>query len=244
MTKLILADVQPIYRAGISRLLAAEGDFRIVAQCSDLERTLHAISTFPESLVLIASSLRPDWQRVMLLLEAAHSHAIVILENAEAAEPFMKTGLSGVLYRGSNGKLLMDCLRTVAGGGVSKPVVPETTRLATEDSVGMRVRDRLTPKEMRIVALIVQGCKNREIAIRLKTTEQVVKNYLRSIYDKTGVSDRLELALFTLHHRVLAEAASEVGQQMDREESRSSRSMGRDPIDALEASGAMQRIGM
>ncbi len=53
------------------------------------------------------------------------------------------------------------------------------------------MRDRLTPKEMRIVALIVQGCKNREIALRLKTTEQVIKNYLRSIYDKTGVSDRL-----------------------------------------------------
>jgi len=54
----------------------------------------------------------------------------------------------------------------------------------------------------------VQGCKNKEIAIRLGTTEQVIKNYLRSIYDKTGVSDRLELALFTLHHHVLADAAA------------------------------------
>jgi DNA-binding CsgD family transcriptional regulator len=71
---------------------------------------------------------------------------------------------------------------------------------------------------MRIVALIVQGCKNREIAIRLKTTEQVIKNYLRSIYDKTGVSDRLELALFTLHHRVLAQAAADVGSRIDAEE--------------------------
>ena len=70
----------------------------------------------------------------------------------------------------------------------------------------------------RIVALIVQGCKNREIAIRLKTTEQVIKNYLRSIYDKTGVSDRLELALFTIHHRVLAQAAAEVGSKLDIEE--------------------------
>jgi DNA-binding NarL/FixJ family response regulator len=77
------------------------------------------------------------------------------------------------------------------------------------------VRDRLTPKEMRIVALIVQGCKNREIAQRLKTTEQVIKNYLRSIYDKTGVGDRLELALFTIHHRVLARAAAEAGQRME-----------------------------
>ncbi len=84
--------------------------------------------------------------------------------------------------------------------------------------VGTRVRDRLTPKEMRIVALIVQGCKNREIALRLKTTEQVIKNYLRSIYDKTGVSDRLELALFTIHHRMLAAAAAEIGSKMDMED--------------------------
>jgi DNA-binding NarL/FixJ family response regulator len=80
-----------------------------------------------------------------------------------------------------------------------------------EDSVGARVRDRLTPKEMKIVALIVQGCKNKEIALRLGTTEQVIKNYLRSVYDKTGVSDRLELALFTIHHRILAAAAAEAG---------------------------------
>jgi DNA-binding NarL/FixJ family response regulator len=80
------------------------------------------------------------------------------------------------------------------------------------DSVGTRVRDRLTPKEMQIVALIVQGCKNKDIAQQLGTKEQVIKNYLRSIYDKSGVSDRLELALFTIHHRVLAEAAAKAGQ--------------------------------
>ncbi len=64
---------------------------------------------------------------------------------------------------------------------------------------------------MQIVALIVQGCKNKEIAAQLGTKEQVIKNYLRTIYDKTGVSDRLELALFTIHHRVLAEAAARAG---------------------------------
>ncbi len=72
------------------------------------------------------------------------------------------------------------------------------------------MRDRLTPKELRIVALIVQGYKNKEIANQLGTTEQVIKNYLRNVYDKIGVSDRLELALFTIHHRILAEAAAAV----------------------------------
>ena len=80
--------------------------------------------------------------------------------------------------------------------------------MSETDMVAVRVRDRLTPKELRIVALIVQGYKNKDIATELGTTEQVIKNYLRNIYDKIGVSDRLELALFTIHHRILAEAAA------------------------------------
>ena len=105
---------------------------------------------------------------------------------------------------------MIDCVRRVARGqkcvkrGALAAVPPH-------DAVGARVRDRLTPKEMQIVALIVQGCKNKDIAAQLGTKEQVIKNYLRSIYDKIGVSDRLELALFTLHHRLLAEAATQAG---------------------------------
>jgi DNA-binding NarL/FixJ family response regulator len=106
----------------------------------------------------------------------------------------------------------------VAEGEVWMPPQLMQVEVHDDDMVGTRVRDRLTPKEMRIVALIVQGCKNREIATRLKTTEQVIKNYLRSIYDKTGVGDRLELALFTIHHRVLAQAAAEVGSKLEAEE--------------------------
>ena len=85
--------------------------------------------------------------------------------------------------------------------------------------VGARVRDRLTPKEIQIVALIVQGYKNKLLATQLNTKEQVIKNYLRSIYDKTGVSDRLELALFTIHHRVLAEAAANASQLLQQAKS-------------------------
>jgi len=122
------------------------------------------------------------------------------------------------VLRSVTGHSLVECVRRVAAGETWLPpqlVLPDSLE---EDMVGTRVRDRLTPKEMRIVALIVQGCKNREIATRLKTTEQVIKNYLRSIYDKTGVSDRLELALFTIHHRVLAQAAAEVGSRLEAEE--------------------------
>jgi DNA-binding NarL/FixJ family response regulator len=218
MKKVILADSQAIFRAGTAKVLATDDDFRIIAQCSDLERMQHAVSTFPGSIVLFASSLKPDFQRVKLLLDSTNSQGIVIAEGDESANTFLQLGYRGVVYRSVSGPALVECVRRVASGEVWLPPQLVQTPAVEEDRVGQRVRERLTPKEMKIVALIVQGCKNREIANRLKTTEQVIKNYLRSIYDKTGVSDRLELALFILHHRVLAAAAAEVGSRIEAEE--------------------------
>jgi DNA-binding NarL/FixJ family response regulator len=218
MNKIILADSQAIFRAGTAKVLAMDEDFRIIAQCADLERMLHAISTFPGAIVLFASSLRPDVNRLRMLLDTAGSRAIVIAENNESAGSYLHQGFRGVVFRNVSGSSLVECVRRVAAGDTWVPPQLAVAEAPEEDMVGTRVRDRLTPKEMRIVALIVQGCKNREIAIRLKTTEQVIKNYLRSIYDKTGVSDRLELALFTIHHRVLAQAAAEMGSKLEAEE--------------------------
>jgi DNA-binding NarL/FixJ family response regulator len=218
MNKVILADSQAIFRAGTAKVLAMDESFRIIAQCSDLARMYHSIDTFPGSVVLFAASLRPDFAMLNVKLEAAGSRGIVIAENNENASTYLQQGLRGVVFRNVSGPALAECVRRVSEGQTWQP--PQVMQAGTveEDLVGARVRDRLTPKEMRIVALIVQGCKNREIALRLKTTEQVIKNYLRSIYDKTGVGDRLELALFTIHHRVLAQAAAEVGTKLEAEE--------------------------
>jgi DNA-binding NarL/FixJ family response regulator len=218
MNKVILADSQAIFRAGTAKVLAMDEDLRIIAQCTDLDRMHHAVTTFPGSIVLFAASLRPDLIRLRLLLENAGSRGIVIAENTDAASAYLQQGFRGVVFRNISGSALVECVRRVAAGDTWLPPQLMQPDSPEEDMVGTRVRDRLTPKEMRIVALIVQGCKNREIATRLKTTEQVIKNYLRSIYDKTGVSDRLELALFTIHHRVLAQAAAEVGSKLDAEE--------------------------
>lgn len=218
MNKIILADSQAIFRAGTAKVLAMDEDLRIIAQCTDLERMYHAISTFPGSIVVFAASMHPDFARLHALIESTGSRGIVIAENTESAGDYLQQGFRGVVFRNVSGTALAECVRRVAAGETWQPPQVLQPGVAEEDMVGTRVRDRLTPKEMRIVALIVQGCKNREIALRLKTTEQVIKNYLRSIYDKTGVGDRLELALFTIHHRVLAEAPAEVGSRLDAEE--------------------------
>src|SRR6202007_1785336 len=131
---------------------------------------------------------------------------------------YTAAGVQAAVHRAISGPALIDCVRRVVRGERGIQVAASSMGAIEEDLVGARVRDRLTPKEMKIVALIVQGCKNKEIAIRLTTTEQVIKNYLRSIYDKTGVSDRLELALFTIHHRVLDQAAAETFSKLEAEE--------------------------
>jgi DNA-binding NarL/FixJ family response regulator len=222
MNKIILADSQAIFRAGTAKVIATDEDSRIIAQCNDLDRLYHAVATFPGSIVLFASSLRPDFAHIRALMEKSNSRGIVIAENGETAATYLQQGFRGVVFRSVNGTALIECVRRVAAGETWVPPQLMQAPQVDEDVVGTRVRERLTPKEMRIVALIVQGCKNREIALRLKTTEQVIKNYLRSIYDKTGVSDRLELALFTIHHRVLAQAAAEVGSKLDAEEQETS----------------------
>jgi DNA-binding NarL/FixJ family response regulator len=222
MKKIILADSQAIFRAGTAKVLAMDEDFRIIAQCTDLDRLNHAITTFPGAIVLLAASLQPDLEKLHMLLEATGSRGIVIAENNGSAETYIRLGFRGVIFRNVTGASLVQCVHAVAAGETWLPPRLMTADSPEEDMVGTRVRDRLTPKEMRIVALIVQGCKNREIATRLKTTEQVIKNYLRSIYDKTGVSDRLELALFTIHHRVLAAAAADVGSKLEAEETTAS----------------------
>jgi DNA-binding NarL/FixJ family response regulator len=210
MNRLILADNQAIFRAGAARVLALEDDMRIAAQCEDGEKLLAAVDALRGSVLLVSSSLRLDLKDLLTRVRSAGSRIVLVAENAEEVAEEMAALFDGILCRNVPGTVLVDCVRRVAQGQrfVQRSNV---TAMQATDGVGSRVRDRLTPKEMQIVALIVQGCKNKDIATQLGTKEQVIKNYLRSIYDKTGVSDRLELALFTIHHRALAEAAAKAG---------------------------------
>jgi len=210
MNRIILADNQAIFRAGAARMLSLEEDMRIVAQCEDVPKLFAAVEGLRGSIVLLSSSLQVEPKDLVPRTQSAGSRTVLVAENAELVPEEVGMLFDGVIHRNIAGNVLVDCIRKVARGQRFLQRANVTTMQST-DSVGARVRDRLTPKEMQIVALIVQGCKNKDIAQQLGTKEQVIKNYLRSIYDKSGVSDRLELALFTIHHRVLAEAAAKAG---------------------------------
>ena len=202
----VIADNQAIFRAGAARVLSAEVDIRIVGQCDKPQRLTELTTTMRGCVLLAARALILDLPALSAAAKAASSRLIVLTERDEALRTEEYAMIDGLLCRHTNGTRLVECVRRVGAGErmVAKPV----STMRSVDAVGARVLARLNHRELQIVGYIVRGCKNREVAEEIGTKEQVVKNYLRTIYDKTGVSDRLELALFTLHHRVLADAAA------------------------------------
>jgi DNA-binding NarL/FixJ family response regulator len=207
---LILADDSDIFRAGAARLLMMEEDLRIVMQCRDISRLVRAIDSYPTSIVVAASKLLVQSPGLLARIRANNGRSIVIAESRENGKIFIDQGAHGVLYRSASSTMLLDCLRQVCRGEQYIQTVTQDSDERPGDPVGAKVRDGLTPKELKILSLIMQGCKNREVGLQLKTSEQVIKNRLRVIFDKVGVSDRLELALFTIHHPTLAAAAASV----------------------------------
>src|SRR5258706_15628563 len=119
-----------------------------------------------------------------------------------------RRGAHGIVCREVEPETLVDCLRKVAAGEPwleprAIAWVLDAFRTQGLRPTGSRPKVQLTPKESLIVSCVTQGMKNKEIALRVGTTEQVVKNYLRKVYDKLGVADRLELALYCLSHHVV-----------------------------------------
>jgi DNA-binding NarL/FixJ family response regulator len=212
--KIVLADCQPLYRVGLAETLTEQKDVRIVAQCSDADSMMRAIERFPGCIVFAASSMLADAFAVSRLLRSKSSRGIVVAENNETTGRFLQMKFCGVIYRDVSTPVLLECVHQVAAGKTWRPSDPEKADLINEDIVGDEICARLTAKELKIVSLLIQGYKNREIALQLKISEQVVKNYLRSIYDKTGVDDRLDLMVFTLSHKRLAKAVADVGVKM------------------------------
>ncbi len=218
IVKVILADNQSVFRTGTARILAVEEDFRIVGQCDDLPRLHKAVGVFPNAIVVAAASLRPDFGDLVRATRAGGGSVIAIVENDESPKDYIREGVRGILYRDTTNAELLRCFRAVARGELHvQKRISDTGEGFESDVVAERVRERLTPKELMIVRLLLQGYKNRDIAEELHNSEQVIKNYLRSIFDKTGVSGRLELALFAMHHKLLGDVVGQVQQSRDSE---------------------------
>lgn len=200
MINVILADHQRIYRIGMAAALAAEDDIRIIGQPYSIDQLFSALTKFRTHVLVMSSAFLGQLTEIKEV-SAQHQTAILFLEeSANAYLPQALLGVDGVMQRSADESTVVRSIRHLARGGRVLRYVRNQALDFQQDPVGLRVRRRLSQLDIRIISLVVQGYKNREIASQVGSTEQGIKNSLRRIFDKTGVSDRLELALFVLHH--------------------------------------------
>ncbi len=215
--RVILADSQAIYRVGMRKVFDLEDDIRVVAQAETLDDLYTEMRRSPADVVVVEGELIADMpdavQKFTELLPGAGLVVQVAAADADTTVQLYRQGARGVVPRSISPDLLVKCMRKTAAGETwiddrSVKWLIETCRAQTEALMRPRTQPKLTPKELVITGWIARGLRNKEIASQVGTTEQVVKNYLRKIYDKLGVSDRLELALYCLHHEILKSHAS------------------------------------
>jgi DNA-binding NarL/FixJ family response regulator len=210
--RVIVADTQAIFRAGLRKIFALEDDIRVVGQAETLAQTQSAVAKFSTDVLIFEAALAPNpVESVTELLRQNPNLKVVVVTpgpDEEMTLELFRRGAHGIVSREVEPELMVDCLRKVVAGECWLDTqgirwVLEAYRNQNNRTSGSRPKVQLTPKESLIVSCVTQGMKNKEIALRVGTTEQVVKNYLRKVYDKLGVADRLELALYCLNHHVV-----------------------------------------
>ena len=210
--RVILADGQAIYRVGIRKIFAVEDDIRVVAQAEALPQAISAATKIQADVVLLELAICPNpSEAISEIIKRQPSAALVVLTpdvSQETTVEYLRRGVRGIVSRTITPDLLVKCVRRVANGetwldnrGVNWLL--DAYRTQAQQLISPTTKARLSEKELMIIAGVTKGLRNKEIAGEVGTTEQVVKNYLRKIYDKLGVSDRLELALYCIHHELL-----------------------------------------
>lgn len=205
----MIADREAVFRLGLRRLLGAEPMLRVVGDAKDaMEATHMARQLKPDLIFLQAELMEKDVDLPRGLHNASPGCKVVItvaaVRDGEHV-PYIKAGASGVIVRSAEPALFVKCAQKVILGEVwlAKAQVAEIAHQLREAPITIpRPVDTLTQREKTIISCLVQGWRNREIAEQLDISEQTVKNHLRAVYDKVGVSDRLELVLYVLHQRL------------------------------------------
>ena len=221
--RIVVADDHPIFRDGLCRLLALEEDFEVVAQAQDGRQVLDVLQQHePDILLLDLKMPGLDGLATLQRLQIAKNKTrVIVLTASDDKNEFvqaMKLGTSGIVLKQTATELLIKSIRKVHAGEIwldshttaavirqfvaNDEVQPSMHALPSAPATRERERSPLSQREREIVALVAQGFKNKEMAEKMFISEQTVKNHLHNIFDKLGVSDRLELALYAIHNNL------------------------------------------
>ncbi len=215
--RVLIADGQPIVLEGLRKLFENHPVIEVVGEATDgvdaIERT---VVLEPDVVLMDLKLPRVDGLTVLRSIQTrAPKSKVIVFSGPENREEFveaMKLGCSGIVHKDvptslieksivkvHAGEIWLDSNTTVA---VMRKFASPTDAQPTPVSNGKTPRERaqLSQREREIIILIAQGYKNKEIAEKMFITEQTVKNHLHNVFDKLGVSDRLELALYAIHN--------------------------------------------
>ena len=212
--RVLIADDHPIFRQGLRTILEAEDGFVVVAEAADGNEAVRLARDFQPDVLLLDLAM-PGVSGMEALAELAAAptpvRTIMLTAAIEKAEivKALQIGAAGVVLKSSSTDLLFKSIRSVMAGqhwigrdAVSDLVQALRAQIGTAPEKPARERFGLTRREIEITSSVVAGLSNREIAVKLSLSEDTVKHHLTNIFNKMGASNRLELALFAVHHRL------------------------------------------
>ena len=217
--RLLIADDHTIVRDGIRKLLETQPDFAVVAEAADGIEALRRVGdTKPDVLLLDLLMPRMSGMEVIAELERIRSsvRTILLVGAIDRVEKLkaLQLGVRGVVLKESATELLYKAIRCVMAGQywVGRDMVSDLVQTLGQLSnaaapPGGNNKFGITRREIDVLALVVAGYTNKDIAGKYRLSEDTVKHHLTNIFDKTGASNRLELALFAIHHQLVMPAA-------------------------------------
>lgn len=213
--RVLIADDHPIFRDGLRRLFDAEPDFDVVGEATDGAQALELTPRLDPDVLLLDLAM-PGLSGLDVLRALGESlkkvRALLLVAGIEKPEILnaLRLGARGVVLKASATTMLFKALRAVmaneywVGRDTVADLVENFVHGEAPESSGLAPRSfRLTPREFDVLELVVDAHSNRDVAQRLLLSEETVKHHIRNIFDKTGVSNRLELTLFAMHHRLV-----------------------------------------
>lgn len=205
MTTLFVIDDHPVLREGIKMLLDASGDVRVVGSAATASAAVEPLRELAPDVILLDLDLGAEdgleWlPRIQEATPQARVLILTALRDRTRDEEALRAGARGLVLKDADPGVLLQAIRSVAVGALwFDPGVLGASRGRAKAEPSSALA-QLTQREREIVALVGQGRRNEDVAKELGISEKTVRNHLTTVFDKLGVSGRLELVVYAFQH--------------------------------------------